>query len=183
MAIAYIALGSNLGNRLAHLRMAVRALKDLGDVEAVSPVYETEPVGYADQPRFLNAVARLRTELPPHELLARLLEIERQAGRVRTFPNAPRTLDLDLILYDDMVIKTPELTLPHPRLHERAFVMRPLVDIAPDVVHPLLGLTSRELLTRLEPVAGIVRLSGSPLSNDHPATGASAENGRETGKK
>jgi 2-amino-4-hydroxy-6-hydroxymethyldihydropteridine diphosphokinase len=174
MPVAYIALGSNLGDRLAHLRQAVRALRELGEVESVSPVYETEPVGYADQPRFLNAVLRLRTELSPRELLERMQEIERQAGRVRPFPNAPRTLDLDLILYDDTVMETPELTLPHPRFHERAFVLRPLVDIAPDVVHPLLDLTAREMLARLEPVTGIARLPGRPLVDNLPSSDASA---------
>ncbi len=172
MPVAYIALGSNLGDRLAHLRRAVRALRELGEVEAVSPVYETEPVGYVDQPRFLNTVLRLRTELSPRELLERMQQIERQEGRVRTFPNAPRTLDLDLILYDDVVTETPELTLPHPRFHERAFVLRPLVDIAPDVAHPLLDLTARELLERLEPVTGIARLPDLLLDDDPPASRA-----------
>lgn len=158
MAVAYIALGSNLGDRLAHLRMAVRALRDLGEVEAVSPVYETEPVGYADQPRFLNAVARLRTGLAPHELLTRLLEIEQQAGRVRTFPSAPRTLDLDILFYDDLILDSPGLTIPHPRLHERAFVLVPLADLDPSLVHPRIGVSIAELLRALDSTHGIHRV-------------------------
>lgn len=146
MPVAYVALGSNLGDRLAILREALRRLRQLGRIEAVSSVYETDPVGYDDQPPFLNAVALLRTDLDPNTLLARLLAIEADLGRVRTFPNAPRTLDLDLLFYDDLILNAPDLTLPHPRLHERAFVLVPLAEIAPELIHPILGVGTKQLL-------------------------------------
>ncbi|HEY8445605.1 MAG TPA: 2-amino-4-hydroxy-6-hydroxymethyldihydropteridine diphosphokinase [Thermomicrobiales bacterium] len=155
MAIAYIALGSNLGDRLQHLRDAVTALGELGEVEAVSSVYETAPVGYLDQPSFLNAVLRLRTELSPRDLLNQLMEIERRGGRVRTFQNAPRTLDLDVLLYDGQIIDTPDLTVPHPRMHERGFVLVPLADIDPELVHPRLGASVADLLRALGPTPDV----------------------------
>ena len=146
---AYVALGANLGDRAATIRHAVDHLRDLGAVDAVSPLYETDPVGYLDQPPFLNAVARLRTRIAPAGLLNALHRIEAEAGRVRTFRNAPRLLDLDLLFYDDLVRDDPALTLPHPRLHERAFVLVPLSDLAPDLVHPQRRATIAELLRML----------------------------------
>ena len=155
MAVAYVALGANLEDRLTTLRQAVDRLGDLGTVEAVSPVYETDAVGYLDQPAYLNAVARLRTELGPIPLLERLLAIETDLGRVRSFPNAPRTLDLDLLLYDCIVLDTPDLILPHPRMHERPFVLVPLADLAPNLVHPSLSRPIAGLLAALNPASGV----------------------------
>jgi 2-amino-4-hydroxy-6-hydroxymethyldihydropteridine diphosphokinase len=154
MATAYIGLGSNLGDRMAMLRNAIQRLETLGRITAASSLYETEPVGYLEQPRFLNAVVMLETDLAPIDLLQTLLGIERDLGRMRSFPNAPRTLDLDLLLVDDVVLDTPELTLPHPRLHERAFVLVPLAEIAPELVVPGSGKTLRELLRTLPDQGG-----------------------------
>jgi 2-amino-4-hydroxy-6-hydroxymethyldihydropteridine diphosphokinase len=157
VAVAYIALGANLGDRLETMRRVVERLASLGVVEAASSVYETAPVGFAAQPPFLNAVVRLRTNVPPGELIRALLAFETELGRVRTFPNAPRTIDLDLLLYDTLVTQSEELTVPHPRLHERAFVLAPLAEIASAVAHPALGARIDELLARLGPITGVDR--------------------------
>src|SRR5690606_33857273 len=114
-------------------------------VTAISPVYETEPVGYADQGDFLNCVARVTTDLMPLALLDALEHVEAALGKATPFRNGPRTIDLDLLLYGDEVIDTPRLQVPHPRMHQRRFVLQPLVDIAPDAVHPALGMTAAEL--------------------------------------
>jgi 2-amino-4-hydroxy-6-hydroxymethyldihydropteridine diphosphokinase len=127
----------------------------LGTITAVSSFYETEPVGFREQPSFLNAVIALETDLPPAALFDALLAIERDLGRVRSFRNAPRTLDLDILLQDDLVMDTPELTLPHPRMHERAFVLAPLAEIAPDVRHPVFGSSAAELLAALPDQSGV----------------------------
>lgn len=128
----FIALGSNLGDRAAHVCNALRELEERGDVHVVtsSGLYETEPVGGPpDQPRYLNAVAEIATELPPHELLEWLQEIERRHDRERNVRNGPRTLDLDLLLYRDQIVDEPDLCVPHPRMWSRDFVMKPLAEI------------------------------------------------------
>jgi len=149
---AYVALGSNLGDREATLRAALEALAaEPGiDVVAVSRFYDTEPVGYVDQPRFLNGAAALETELPARELLERLLAVELRFGRSRDdVPSqGPRTLDLDLLLYGDAEIDEPGLRVPHPRLHERRFVLEPLTDLDPALEVPGNGQV-QEILARL----------------------------------
>jgi 2-amino-4-hydroxy-6-hydroxymethyldihydropteridine diphosphokinase len=145
---AYIGLGANLGEREATMRRAVEILGD--DVVAVSTFRETDPVGYEDQPRFLNAAVALDTELEPRALLERLLEIERELGRTRDGPRwGPRTIDLDLLLYGDEVVDEPGLRVPHPRLHEREFVLEPLAELDPGVVVPGKGSVTA-LLTGLQ---------------------------------
>lgn len=158
---AYIGLGSNLGDRLATLNQAVARLETLGSVTTISAVYETDPVGFAEQPSFLNAVVCLQTTLAPVDLLAHLLRIEGELGRVRIFPNAPRTIDLDLLMMGETLIQSANLHVPHPRLHERAFILVPLAEVAPDIVHPALGVSIRELLQRLAPVIGVCQIANS----------------------
>jgi 2-amino-4-hydroxy-6-hydroxymethyldihydropteridine diphosphokinase len=138
MATAFIGIGSNLGEREAHLRSALDLLAaEVGiDVVAVSRLRETEPVGPVEQGPFLNGAVQVTTELPPRELLDRLLDVEQRLGRVRRERFGPRTIDLDLLLYDDEVLEEPGLTLPHPRLHERRFALEPLAELAPDLVVP-----------------------------------------------
>jgi 2-amino-4-hydroxy-6-hydroxymethyldihydropteridine diphosphokinase len=138
MASAFVGLGANLGDPVVQVTRALAALAALDDTRVVrtSSLYRTAPIGHADQPEYINAVALLDTGLAPRALLDGLQAIERAAGRERSFRNAPRVLDLDLLLYDDDVITMPGLVVPHPRMHERAFVLAPLVEIAPDTVVP-----------------------------------------------
>ncbi len=147
---AWIGLGSNQGNRREHLTGAVRALREMGGirVEAISSVYETTPVG-PPQPMYLNAVMRVSTNLSPFALLGVLHGIEDASGRVRQERWGPRTLDLDLLMVDDLVIETPILTLPHPRLAERDFVLVPLNELNPEAKHPVLDQSVAELLEAL----------------------------------
>ena len=147
MTRAYVGLGSNLGEPLRTLEQAFGELDKLPAtrVTARSPLYRGAPIGHTAQPDFVNAVAELNTSLRAGELLAALLEIEARHGRHRTFKNAPRTLDLDLLLYGEEVLASERLTLPHPRMHERAFVLKPLLDVAPDIRIPGHG-SARTLL-------------------------------------
>jgi 2-amino-4-hydroxy-6-hydroxymethyldihydropteridine diphosphokinase len=163
MTIAYIALGSNLGDRWATLSAAVRRLRAEPGLRVIesSEFYETAPVNCPPgSGEFLNAVVAVETDRSPEDILHLLLRVERQFGRVRSEPNSPRTLDLDLILYGDRVITTPELTLPHPRMHQRAFVLVPLAEIASGAVHPVLERTVGEL------VAAVAKDDIRPLAFD-----------------
>ncbi len=146
--VVFLGLGSNQGDRRANLRAAVDRLADLLDVEAVSSIYETEPVGYTDQPDFLNLALRARTTLPPADLMRELIDVERALGRERTFPNAPRLIDIDVLLYGDRVIDMPELVVPHPRMTARAFTLLPLLELNPDLVHPGSGERLSDIATR-----------------------------------
>jgi 2-amino-4-hydroxy-6-hydroxymethyldihydropteridine diphosphokinase len=156
--IAFIALGANLGEPRRQVEQALAELAALprSRLLARSALYRSRAVGYLDQPDYLNAVARLETGLTPRQLLADLLDIERRHGRERTFRNSPRTLDLDILLYDELLLNEPGLHLPHPRMHERPFVLVPLAEIAPDIVIPgngpvrtLLDALDRRSVTRL----------------------------------
>lgn len=142
----YISAGTNLGDRKANLKFALDSLANRATVSKASSYYETEPVGFLDQPWFLNQVIELKTELAAFELLSFCQHIEASRGRVRTFPNAPRILDLDILLYGNIVIDQERLIIPHPRLAERKFVLEPLVQIAPDIIHPILKKSMRSLL-------------------------------------
>lgn len=154
---AYLSLGSNLGDRAVNLETAIRHLADLGQVKARSSLYETEPVEVERQPWFLNCVVALETELMPRQLLSRLLAIEQKMGRRRTQPKGPRIIDIDILLFGASIVDTPALTIPHPAMHERRFVLEPLVEIAPEIRHPVLKKTAREMLDAFPPRGAVVR--------------------------
>ncbi len=155
MATAYLSLGSNLGDRKQNLARALDLISVQAVVEKLSSIYETEPVGYKDQPLFLNAVCRISTELSPEKLLRLAKKIEAELGRVPSFLNAPRTIDIDVLFCGDKVFSNRELTIPHPSLAERAFVLVPLAEIAPDLVHPVNGRKVKELLDDLGEASGV----------------------------
>jgi len=144
--IVYLALGTNLGDRSGNLKQAIAALTPQLDVKAKSQVYETPPWGFEEQPKFLNQVVKANTYLDPEPLLKHLKRLEVALGRQESFPNGPRLIDMDLLFYDDLVLNKPSLVIPHPRLHERGFVLLPLMDIAPNLVHPVQQKTVQELM-------------------------------------
>jgi 2-amino-4-hydroxy-6-hydroxymethyldihydropteridine diphosphokinase len=147
---AYLSLGSNIGNRESYLSDAIARLRALGRVAAVSSLYETEPVEFTNQAWFLNCVVLLETNLTPAQLLANLLAIEQEMGRVRTHQKkGPRTIDIDILVLGETIVDSPELTIPHPAMQQRRFVLEPLAEIAPEVWHPSLKKTIRRLLEEL----------------------------------
>lgn len=143
--IVYLALGSNLGDRLANLKQAISSLTPQLEVQAKSHVYETPPWGYEDQPKFLNQVIKAQTYVDPEPLLKHLKRLEVALGRKESFPNGPRLIDIDILFYDDRVLNKPSLVIPHPRLQERGFVLLPLMDLDPDLVHPVNNKSVREM--------------------------------------
>jgi 2-amino-4-hydroxy-6-hydroxymethyldihydropteridine diphosphokinase len=147
----YLSLGSNIGDRNAHLREAIEGLRELGDVTAVSSFYETEPVEFTRQAWFLNCAVALETDKMPKQLLTAVLRLEREMGRKRTIAKGPRVIDIDILLFGSSVIDTAQLTVPHPAMHERRFVLEPLAAIAPEARHPVLKNTVRELRDALPP--------------------------------
>ncbi len=166
-----LGLGANQDDPVAQLARAVEALSLVMRIDGVSSVYRTEPIGYADQPDFYNLVVRGWTALEPAALLQAAQSIEQALGRRRTFPNAPRTIDIDLLAYGERVLRTDALTLPHPRLHLRGFVLHPLAEVAPEWTHPVLLGTARELLSTagaLERVERVGALPGVPLAPARP---------------
>lgn len=154
----YLALGANIGDRRGNLAAALQRLREVTEIEVISSIYETEPVGYADQPRFLNTVCRGKTWLDAENLLKYAKEIESAIGRKPSFRNGPRPIDIDILFYDDLTLEQEKLTLPHPRLRERAFVLAPLAEIAPEVVDPVSGKNAQELLAAVSQ-EGVTRLA------------------------
>ncbi len=146
---AYLSLGSNLGDRAANLRAAIAQLETAGRLLAVSSLYETQPVDLPDQPWFLNCVAAIATDKTPRELLQLALQVEAGMGRLRMREKGARKIDIDVVLFGERVVDEPELKIPHPAMHQRRFVLEPLVEIAPEARHPELGKTARELLAAL----------------------------------
>lgn len=174
MTTTYIALGSNMGDRLNYLEKALSCFKQYHQLELkkASSVYETPPWGKTDQSPFLNCVLEIDTSFTPQMLLETLREIERQLGRERKEKWGPRTIDLDILLYGDEIINTTDLTIPHPRMSQRAFVMIPLIEIAPDLIHPVFKKTMKELADLLPkenmPVFGQLKYSASKNKKENP---------------
>jgi 2-amino-4-hydroxy-6-hydroxymethyldihydropteridine diphosphokinase len=158
---AYLGLGSNLGDRQANLDRALEFLGQRLRIKKVSSIYDSEPVGNIEQPRFLNLVCEVVTNLPPKSLLSLAKGIENKLGRMGGPSGAPRTIDIDILLYGDEVMETPALTIPHPRMTKRAFVLMPLAEIAPGVKHPVTGQTATEMFKAAKEVQGVFKWEGA----------------------
>ena len=162
--IVYLSLGSNLGDREANIRAAIEKLGEFGNVVAVSSFYETEPVEVTAQPWFLNCAIKFDTEKMPRQLISAILALEQSMGRQRKQQKGPRTIDIDILFFGSSVIEIPSLTVPHPHLHERRFVLEPLAEIAPDVRHPIFKRSVRELRDALPAGQTVKKVSTSKLS-------------------
>ena len=161
--LVYLSLGSNMGERAENLNRAIQLLAGLGEVRAVSALYETEPVGFTAQPWFLNCAVALDTEKMPKQLLAAILALEQEMGRRRLQKNGPRTIDIDILLFGNSIINTKGLIVPHPALHLRRFVLEPLAEIAPHVRHPVFKRTIQELRDALPPGQAVRKIPASDL--------------------
>lgn len=154
----YLGLGSNVGDRKANLEKALQLLGERLHIEQVSSLYETEPMGYVEQPRFLNAVCCVETDIGPWQLLSLIKGIEAALGRVPSFPNAPRPIDVDILFYGGLVVETPELNIPHPRIEERAFVLIPLSQIDSALLHPISGKRISDLVAEVQGKDGVKKI-------------------------
>jgi len=159
--ITYLSLGSNLGDRAGNLRAAIEKLSGFGEIVAVSSFYETEPVELTNQPWFVNCAVALETEQVPEAFLGELLALEQSMGRRRTQKEGPRTIDIDILLFGDAIIETAGLSIPHPAMHQRRFVLVPMAEIAPEQRHPILKRSMRELLDALPPGAAVRQILSS----------------------
>lgn len=170
MSLIYLSLGSNLNDRFANLRRAIDELQQYVTVTAISPVFATAPWGDTDQPPFLNTCVAVVSDLSPHEILHRAKQIERKMGREKTRHWGPRLIDIDILFYDKMIVQDDELTIPHPHIAERAFVLAPLAVLIPDFRHPQTGLSVREMLEQVD-LSGVERLAEMPFpaANHHLA--------------
>jgi 2-amino-4-hydroxy-6-hydroxymethyldihydropteridine diphosphokinase len=163
--LAYLSLGSNVGDREAQLRDAQARLSAASRVVAVSSVYETEPVEFTEQPWFLNVAVALETNKTPQELMAAILAIEQAMGRQRLQNKGPRSIDIDILLFDNVVVDSQEVTIPHPAMHQRRFVLEPLAEIAPEVLHPVFKKTIRELRDALPAGQAVRRIPSSKVNH------------------
>src|SRR2546427_1705621 len=163
--LVYLSLGSNLGDPAANLNAAIAGLRALGDVAAVSSFYETEPIELAAQPWFLNCAVKLDTEKMPKQLMSGILDLEQEMGRRRQQKKGPRIIDIDILLFGNSIIETKGLTIPHPAMHQRRFVLEPLAEIASEVRHPVFKRTVRELRDALPPGQAVRRIQASGLGS------------------
>lgn len=165
--VVFLSLGSNIGDRMANIITALDRLGQVGEIIAVSSIYETEPVDFTAQPWFLNCVVKLNTEKMPKQLLAAILKIEQSMGRRRLQKKGPRIIDIDILLFGSAVVDAEGLTIPHPSLHERRFVLEPMAEIDANLDHPALKRTVRELLAELPAGQAVRRVGGPPIAESN----------------